>query len=226
MSNRVSDWGRVLLVLLLAGIGSCAPRGKGGGARGGTVANKAVVGEITHDVNKSRCRAVPLERNSCGQNAIENVLRTVLWIIEHGGTPVSGSRNIEIYGTQHLISVSSSNHLKRNTKFKFKFLSVTGTSNGAWPKSSVGGATIILLAVLSGLALVVVLCCCARWIRKKFCKGAAPAPAAHRADQNSESIREVRQPKTRCHLCLKKVNEADYAAVAGMSGHRDKNDSK
>ena len=116
MSNRVSDWGRVLLVLLLAGIGSCAPRGKGGGARGGTVANKAVVGEITHDVNKSRCRAVPLERNSCGQNAIENVLRTVLWIIEHGGTPVSGSRNIEIYGTQHLISVSSSNHLKRNTK--------------------------------------------------------------------------------------------------------------
>ena len=89
-----------------------------------------------------------------------------------------------------------------------------------------GGATIILLAVLSGLALVVGLCCCARWVRKRFCKGspaaATAAPAAQQTtDQRSESIRETRQPKTRCHLCLKKVNAADYAAVAGMSGHRD-----
>ena len=44
-SNRVSECGLVFLILL-AGLGSCAPRGKGGGARGGTVANKAVVGEM------------------------------------------------------------------------------------------------------------------------------------------------------------------------------------
>ena len=103
---------------------------------------------------------------------------------------------------------------------------MAGTNNGSWSKSSVGGATIILLAVLSGLALVVGLCCCARWVRKRFCKGnpAAAAAAAQQTtttDQRSESIRETRQPKTRCHLCLKKVNAADYAAVAGMSGHRD-----
>ena len=64
----------VLLLVLAVGIGTCAPRGKGGGARGGTVANKAVVGEeqncsvflvvgtlwageaTTHAVNKSRRR--------------------------------------------------------------------------------------------------------------------------------------------------------------------------
>ena len=54
MSNRVpAECGLVFLVLLLlAGIGSCAPRGKGGGARGGTVANKAVVGEISYSCRK------------------------------------------------------------------------------------------------------------------------------------------------------------------------------
>ena len=103
---------------------------------------------------------------------------------------------------------------------------MAGTNNGSWSKSSVGGATIILLAVLSGLALVVGLCCCARWVRKRFCKGSpAAATAAQQTttttDQRSESVRETRQPKTRCHLCLKKVNAADYAAVAGRSGHRD-----
>ena len=104
---------------------------------------------------------------------------------------------------------------------------MAGTNNGSWSKSSVGGATIILLAVLSGLALVVGLCCCARWVRKRFCKGnpaaatAAAAATQQTTDERSESIRETRQPKTRCHLCLKKVNAADYAAVAGMSGHRD-----
>ena len=102
---------------------------------------------------------------------------------------------------------------------------MAGTSNGGWPKSSVGGATIILLAVLSGLVLVVGLCCCARWIRKKFCKGAATA-AAPQTDRHSEIVGETPQPKTRCHLCLKRVNAADYAAVAGMSGHRDNNSSK
>lgn len=101
---------------------------------------------------------------------------------------------------------------------------MTGTSNGGWPKSSVGGATIILLAVLSGLISVIGLCCCARWIRRKFCKGAAAA--APQTAQHTGRVRETPQPKTRCHLCLKKVNAADYAAVAGMSGHRDKHSSK
>ena len=43
MADRVPV--SVFLLLLAVGIGTCAPRGKGGGARGGTVANKAVVGE-------------------------------------------------------------------------------------------------------------------------------------------------------------------------------------
>ena len=78
----------VLLLVLAVGIGTCAPRGKGGGARGGTVANKAVVGEeqncsvllvvgtlwageATHVVNKSRLGGGSLENNFSGQMATQ-----------------------------------------------------------------------------------------------------------------------------------------------------------
>ena len=79
----------VFLLLLAVGIGTCAPRGKGGGARGGTVANKAVVGEeqncytvllvvgtlwageLTHVENKSRLGGGSLENNFSGQMATQ-----------------------------------------------------------------------------------------------------------------------------------------------------------
>ena len=77
-----------LLLLLAVGIGTCAPRGKGGGARGGTVANKAVVGEeqncsvllvvgtlwageLTNVENKSRLGGGSLENNFSGQMATQ-----------------------------------------------------------------------------------------------------------------------------------------------------------
>ena len=48
--RSIPESGPLLLLFVLhvlcAGLGLCAPRGKGGGSRGGTVANKAVVGKI------------------------------------------------------------------------------------------------------------------------------------------------------------------------------------